>query len=257
MSQYTTKLQAGLGMLVETRNLLDLWSENMSTEQLNQAALESGEFPDITARRLRNVVKECFAPRYLVCDALPARILKPVIQHLPDSALKQICLVYTARANEIVRDFISEVYWPMYASGRATVGKSHARLFVEESVRDGRTTTPWSESTITRVSTYLGGVCEDFGLLGESRSGERAIEHEHLHPIAALLIAYDLNFQGSPDMLVLESPDWSLFGLDQQATKDVFKRLMHDRHLFLQSAGSASSITWIYKTIGELADAIK
>ena len=40
-----TRKKAGLGMLGETRNLLDLWSENMSTEQLNQAALESGRVP--------------------------------------------------------------------------------------------------------------------------------------------------------------------------------------------------------------------
>ena len=63
---YTSQLGAGLGLVNETKTLLDLWSPGMSANQLHEAALESGRFPTVTARRLRNIVVECFAPRYLV-----------------------------------------------------------------------------------------------------------------------------------------------------------------------------------------------
>ena len=53
---YTTQLQAGLGLVNETKTLLDLWSPGMSAVQLYQIALESGRFPTVTARRLRNIV---------------------------------------------------------------------------------------------------------------------------------------------------------------------------------------------------------
>jgi hypothetical protein len=53
---YTTQLQAGLGLVNETKTLLDLWSPGMSATQLHQVALESGRFPTVTARRLRNIV---------------------------------------------------------------------------------------------------------------------------------------------------------------------------------------------------------
>ncbi len=62
---YTTQLQAGLGLVNETKTFLELWSPGMSANQLYQVALESGRFPTVTARRLRNIVVECFAPRYL------------------------------------------------------------------------------------------------------------------------------------------------------------------------------------------------
>lgn len=39
---YTTRLQAGLGMVDETDVLLDLWREEFDSMQLCQAALESG-----------------------------------------------------------------------------------------------------------------------------------------------------------------------------------------------------------------------
>ena len=56
---YTTQLQAGLGLLEETRQLLQVYQPGMSASQLYEAALASGRFPLVTARRLRNIVAEC------------------------------------------------------------------------------------------------------------------------------------------------------------------------------------------------------
>jgi hypothetical protein len=73
---YTTQLQAGLGLVNETKTLLELWAPGMTANQLHQVALESGRFPNVTARRLRNIVVECFAPRYLVTGGAQAAHLK-------------------------------------------------------------------------------------------------------------------------------------------------------------------------------------
>lgn len=62
---YTTQLQAGLGLMDETKTLLELWAPGMDVARLLQAALQSGSFPNVAARRLRNIIAECFAPRYL------------------------------------------------------------------------------------------------------------------------------------------------------------------------------------------------
>lgn len=48
----------------------------MSANQLHQVALESRRFLTVTARRLRNIVVECFAPRYLVSGGTPTAHLK-------------------------------------------------------------------------------------------------------------------------------------------------------------------------------------
>jgi hypothetical protein len=44
---YTTQFQAGLGMVEETRILLDLWQPGMTAPELFQQALDSGDFPNI------------------------------------------------------------------------------------------------------------------------------------------------------------------------------------------------------------------
>ena len=72
---YTTQLSAGLGMIDETFALLEIWEEETGTPELNKLALEQGIFPAMSARRIRNVVSECFAPRLLSNDGHPALLM--------------------------------------------------------------------------------------------------------------------------------------------------------------------------------------
>lgn len=79
---YNIQLTAGLGLINETHCLLDLWEPGMGPTALYEAALTSGQFPNITARRLLNIVKECFSPRYLIHDGAPAVHLKKLKNRL-------------------------------------------------------------------------------------------------------------------------------------------------------------------------------
>ncbi|MER8847713.1 BrxA family protein [Mesorhizobium australicum] len=114
---YTTQLQAGLGLVTETKTLLDLWVPGMAANQLQEAARQSGRFPTITDRRLRNIVTECFAPRYLAAAAAPAAHMKLLSKSLPTAELVQLMLIFTCRANPILGDFVRQIYWPRYAGG--------------------------------------------------------------------------------------------------------------------------------------------
>lgn len=70
---YTTQLGAGLGLVDETKLLLCLYESGMTTNELYTIALNSGLFPMVSARRLRNIIAECFSPRYIksgVADTL-------------------------------------------------------------------------------------------------------------------------------------------------------------------------------------------
>ena len=91
---YTTQLQAGLGLLEETRQLLQVYQPGMSASQLYEAALASGRFPLVTARRLRNIVAECFAPRYmrdpLVADRLKSAGIRVEVDSSDDRMQKKI-----------------------------------------------------------------------------------------------------------------------------------------------------------------------
>lgn len=79
--------------------------------------MESGRFPNVTARRLRNIVVECFAPRYLVAGGSPAAHLKRLATAISTADVTQLLLVFTGRANPILGNFVRQVYWARYAGG--------------------------------------------------------------------------------------------------------------------------------------------
>jgi hypothetical protein len=253
---YTTQLQAGLGLVNETKTLLDLWVPGMTSVQLQQAALESGRFPNVTARRLRNVIVECFAPRYLVSQAVPASHLKRLAKGLTTADLTQLMLVYTSRANPVLGDFVRQVYWARYAGGYTHVSNDDARAFVQRGIDDGKTIKQWSPTTIRRVSGYLTGCCADYGMLERGlRSNRRILPFRIAAPVAAYL-AYELHHSGVGDNALLTHTDWQLFGLAREDVLEEMKRLSLKGQLIVQSAGDAVRISWKQQDMEALCDVL-
>ncbi len=255
-ANYTTLLGAGMGMVEETRILLDLWHEGMSATALNQSALQSGRFPNMSARRLRNVVADCFAPRYLCDEAAPAQLLQCVKDVLSSREFEQMLFIYTCRANAILADFVREVYWNAYISGRSTISNDDALAFVIHANQAGKTSTPWAESMIERVAGYLTGCCANFGLLERGKKSVRRILSYRIEPRVGAILAYDLHFAGLGDNSVVSDPQWALFGMDASNVLDELKRLGLKGFVIVQHAGGVARIGWPHKSMGKLIDAL-
>ncbi len=255
--RYTTQLQAGLGMIEETDALLNLYRDDMTVPELSSQALDHGIFPTMSARRVRNVVAECFAPRFLVHQAAPAKLLVNAREKLSNSEIKQLYFLYTCRANLILADFVREVYWNAYAAGKTELVKDDAYNFVVLANQDGKTGKLWSDSTLKRVSSYLIGCCADFGLLESgNRKSTRQIVSFNLHRHVALFLAHDLHFSGLGDNAMISSSDWSLFGLDRFDAIQQVKSIGNDGHLLMQGVGGVIDVTWKYENMQEVIDAI-
>ena len=253
---YTTQLGAGLGLVDETKALLALWSPGMSASELHRAALASGRFPTITDRRLRNIVIECFAPRYLVRGGAPAVHLKYLVTRLSAADFTQFLLVFTSRANPILGDFVREVYWARYAGGYASVSSDDARMFVQRSIDDGKTINRWSETTVRRVSAYLTGCCADYGMLERGLRSSRRILPFRISPSVAAYLAYELHFAGVGDNTLLTDKDWQLFGLVREDVLEEIKRLSLRGLLIVQAAGDVIRISWKQRDMEALCDVL-
>jgi hypothetical protein len=251
---YTTQLGAGLGLIEETRSLLEMWQPAMDPASLYQAALHSGRFLNVSARRLRNIVIECFAPRYLVQKGLPATFLKKLEHALTSQELGQLLFLYTCRANLILADFVRQVYWDRYAAGYQAINNRDAKSFVAQAVRDRKTQKPWSEGTIKNVASYLTGCCADYGLLEKGHKAERKILPFRLESRVSAYLAYDLHCTGLGDNSIMGHEDWALFGLDRSDVLDEFKRLSLQGYLIVQSAGEVTRISWHYTSLEALID---
>jgi hypothetical protein len=253
---YTTQLQAGLGLVPETQKLLALWTPELGGQDLYKAALSSGRFSNVTARRLRNIVLEGFGPRYLVENGKPAQLLKTVVGKMSKADFRTLCFVFTCRANTVLGDFVRQVYWPAYSAGKSSLNKREALSFVRAAVSNGLTFAPWSESTISRVAGYLLGACADFGLLGPNKAGVRSIESFRISPTVASFLAHELHFQGLGDNALLRRIEWEWLGLDPKDALEELKRLSLRGEVVVQSAARSTRVSWKYKSIEGLADGI-
>ena len=253
---YTTQLQAGLGLVNETKTLLELWSPGMSANQLHQVALESGRFPTVTARRLRNIVVECFAPRYLSDNANAAKNLRLLAPAISSADLTQLMLIFTSRANPILGDFVRQVYWPRYAGGYTQLTNEDARDFVERGIDDGKTDKRWEETTVRRVSAYLTGCCADYGMLERGARSTRRILPFRVSQTVAAYLAYELHFAGVGDNALLNHEDWHLFGMAREDVLEEIKRLSLKGHLIVQAAGDVIRISWKQQHMEALCDVL-
>ena len=255
--QFTTQLQAGLGMINETLTLLRLCEAGDTPGRLADRATSHGVFARATARRARNIVVEMFAPRYLVKSDQPALGLKALVeagQALDD--LEQMFFLHTARAQVIFGEFVTTTFWPHYSGGASRLGRRQAEFFIRRALDEGRMRKRWTESTIRRVSGYLVSCCADFGLLARTSRVDRAIQRFAIRPAVVLYLAHDLHFAGANDAAVMSHADWNLFGLDASEVLEQLKGLAHDGHIFVQSGGDLVQLTWKYRSMEECIRAL-
>jgi hypothetical protein len=256
ISPYSARLQAGLGIIPETSRLIDLWTPGLSASQLAGVAMDAGAFPSISARRLRNVVVEAFGTRYLTDGGQPAAFLKKIKGKIDSADFRQILFVYTCRANPVLADFVREIYWTRYEAGAGLIQKSDAHDFIVRAVADSRTTTQWSETTVSRVAKYLLGAIADFGLVGGIRGEGRVITPYRITGTTSLFLAHEVHFRGFGDNSIVSHADWGLFGLAPEDVIGELKRLAQKGVFILQSAGGVTHISWRLKSMEEVADVL-
>lgn len=249
---YTTQLGAGLGMIDETRLLLDLWQPGMNGPDLYRTALASGHFSTLSARRLHDMITVGFAQRYLVNQGAPARLLQGIKDKVSRKEFEQLLFIYTCRAHAILADFVREVYWGAYITGHEVLANEDAQQFVIAAVREGKTTVPWSTYMLRRAASNLTGCCADFGLLERARKSVRKILPYRIEPRVATILAYEFHFAGHGDNQVVHDPEWALFGLEPPDVLNELKQLTLKGFLIVQAAGGVVRISWPYKTMEEL-----
>jgi len=255
--RYTTQLASGLGMIPETADLLRVWVPGTIPARLSELVVREGVFARTTARRSRNLVGEMFAPRYLANNGVAAERLKYLQEHrFSHKSLIQLFFLYTARAQRIFADFVTEVYWPKYSAGAASLSLRDAEAFINRGLDSGKMVSRWSAPTIKKNSSYLIGCCSDFGLIKKGSRVDHPIQRVSIRHDVALYLAHDLHFSGLSDMAVIRSRDWLLFGFESGEVITHLKSLAHDGHFVIQSSGELVQISWKYKNMEDCLHAL-
>ncbi len=143
-ANYTEALSRGGALVREMRSLLAAWRADEPPAEFAQRILVEDILAKATARTVRDYVR-AFTRRFLVPDDAPARHLQ---QLLPIGAARQtvtdLIFLYTARQDDLLRDFTVLRYWLAARDGRLTMSTLEARELFWEAEQDGRIRIPWS-----------------------------------------------------------------------------------------------------------------
>ena len=262
---YTSRACKGSALLADTRALLRAWNPGDTAEVLEHRALSQDILGKATAQRVHDVVRRVFAPRYLGRPSSPqqtqpdpfARYLKRLLEaNPPGDWFRDLCLIYAARTDVVLRDVLVVHYPQALAEGRTRLNKDSIHEFLRQAELNGRMKTPWSDTVRRRVAAGLSRQLTEFGLLSNPHPTGRDLLRFRPCKRAIAFLAHEIHFSGASDAGLMEHPDWRLWQLDREALRQELDELSRDGLWIFQAAGSVVRIAWTYSTMQEAVDAI-
>lgn len=173
--RYTARAIKATGLVEETKALLRAWTPGESTADLRRRAREQALLGKATASRSDDVVAHAFNQRFLSGQQPAARYLKRLLEvKRPGRWFTDLCLLYAARADVVLREAITVYAADRRDTGRIYVDTPSMVRFLEDQEAAGRMQRPWSASVKESVAQHVLRQMTDFGLAGPSRlRGER------------------------------------------------------------------------------------
>ncbi len=249
---YKAQLSAG-SHIDYSMLLLSLYHSGMTAPQLFEEVLQKGLLP-LSASRIKTIVRS-FIERFSVTGA--ASNLKQLSAFCRNADTIQFMFAHHALSDDVLADFISNVYWAKCERDVGSVSAQDAKWFLEDSVTYGYTQKRWSSSTVNSMASGLMGCCYDYGLLHKDSHGETNIKYFSVNMITAFYVVYWLHFNGYSDSAIVNHKIWSVFSFNANSVRDLLQRLSNHGLIILQSAGGAVCIGKPFKTMDEVIAQIK
>lgn len=254
-SKYNIELCKGTGLIQETLLLVDLYKTGLKKEEFAQQVIESNALVKASEKRINDIVKIVFYKRYIKYNPdVPLYLRQLKDKYISLDQLIQLFLVYTARANRIFFDFIIEVYWKKEKQlEKSSIKNEDVREFIKEAIKYGKIDHQWSEGTQARVASYIIAALIDFKFIDKKYN----VSNIFLSDNVANYLAHELHFKGYSDEAIAIAEEWSLFGYNRYDTIRHLERLAIQGYFIFQNSGEFIRITWHYKNMKELIDAIR
>jgi hypothetical protein len=251
-SLYNIDLCKGTGMFQETLLLLEKYNPETSKDNFINDVNESNILVKSSEKRIKDIVHNVFYKRYVIKDKyVPVYLLQLHRYNVGLDQLIQIMLIYIARSNRILFDFVTDIYW-VKSRANSPVTANDAKLFINEAIKDGRIALTWSDGTKKRVASYIVSTLIDIKYLDKKNNCIPVF----LSDKTANFLAHELHFKGYSDESIANAEEWKLFGYKRYDLTRHFERLASQGHFIFQNAGDLIKITWNYKNMKELIDAI-
>ena len=234
----------GCALIEETLDLLSVCDENTTKESLEKYVLDTNFLSKYTEQRSQDIVRLIFYPRFMKNNPKVPIWLRTIrekglmLQHF-----KQLLLLYIARENAVVYDYIVENLNSLRRNCASKLPKNDALAFIESKVEEGLA--QWGETARIRNARYIKSVLMDFDMI----NNRDEILHYEINNFTVLYLMHELHFDGLSDSAIWNHDDWKLFGLDKDSTLDHIMQLNIKGGYIAQSTGDLITISWNYQSM--------
>jgi hypothetical protein len=255
-TQYTQALSKGGALLAEMHVLARIWQPGESETTFAHRVLAENILGRATARRVLDIV-HVFALRFLQPTDAAARHLHTLVcGAAPRQVFSDLVFYYTARRDDLLRDFTTQSYWPAVREGRLMLSNADVRRLILDAEVDGRIPKPWSAEIKRDMAGRVMIALTDFGLLAPMKPAKREMLPYRPADGTLVYLAYLLHADGVTDASLAEQEPWALFGLAPQDVWNRLDALASDNWFILQRAGQVVRITWQYQSMEEVVYAL-
>lgn len=249
-TNYTYALGKGCGLIEETLSLLSICDENTTRDSLAQYVHDYNYLAKCSDLRSMDIVKLVFYPRFMKHNPKVACWLRSIREHgLLLSQFKQLLMIYCARENAIMYDFILSRLNTLRENNVQRLERKVIDDFVGNIVEQGLA--KWSDSVKRRQATYIKSVLTDFDMLNTRGN----ILPYEISNFTVLYLMHELHFAGLSDMAIWNYEDWQLFGLDRYAVQQRIMEQNIKGGYIAQCSGELLTISWNYQTMEDFINA--
>lgn len=250
---YSSKIIKAGALIGDTKTLLSHWDVTASVPENINRVQRDNVFGKASRSRVEDILA-IFRQRYLTEESVTRALVALVRGKFPTAALARLLYFHSARADQLLRDAVTEILVPMQARGLVDIDVPDFQRSLTKWVEEGRTTGHWSEYTITRISRGLLSTLRDFGVL--QGAVNKRISSAYLPIESFAYVVFYLKQHQPSGAKLIELPDWKLFFLRREGVER-FLFEAHQRELLeYHVAGSVSRLTFPAETLEEYASVL-
>jgi hypothetical protein len=238
---YTSKVIKAGAVLADTKSLLSHWDVRASIWENMDRMRRENVLGKASRSRVQNILS-IFRQRYLREESV-ARALVALVNHrFPATSLDRLLYFHSARADNLLHDMVTELLLPLQIRGIMDIDVTEVERAIAKWVREGKTTSPWGEYTIRRVTRGLLSTLRDFGVLAGAVNKRLAPAYLPIEAFA--YITFYLKQRQPSGAKLIDLPDWKLFFLPPEGVEHLLVEAHQQGLLEYHAAGTVTRLTF-------------
>jgi hypothetical protein len=247
----TSNILKGGALLDDARRLVEVWDLNEDAAWNLDRIAEENLLAKRSRARAEAVLQRVLRPRLVE----PGPQVIAAMKQLRGSprAFSEAYYFEATRDDELLAAFAEGPLYGWWEAGRVSIDVNEVVGWLGELALNGATP-PWADSTRIEVARHLLAALRDFGIL--SGAVRKEFSRASLSIAGFGYVAFRLHETGASSRVLLASPVWRRWLLDQARVTELFHEAARNGLLRYSSAGSAVRVDWIQESLSEVVRAV-